>query len=68
MFTNTPDPDWLKNPSSEGDEAQWLKERSQANRQKRLARPQMTRASAFPHRLPPSPIICAMGCLVKSVG
>jgi hypothetical protein len=27
-----PNPHWLKNPPPEGEEAQWLKERSQNNR------------------------------------
>jgi hypothetical protein len=32
MSNEQPDPDWLKRPPAEGDDAQWFKEQSQANR------------------------------------
>lgn len=32
MSRPVPDTEWLRRPHAEGEEAQWLKERSQANR------------------------------------
>ena len=42
MFNSPPDPDWLRRPPAEGEEAQWLKERSQANRRARFRSRQRT--------------------------
>jgi hypothetical protein len=39
MFSQTPTPDWLNNSPPVGQEARWMKERSQTNRRHRLTPP-----------------------------